>query len=195
MSDSTYNIIVPVPQDPNTYSVNDIQIEFVKDYKLQYNEIYTNMTYSYAPLLNTDGVYPVVEFTRKDPNGYIKLKGKDLFLHQRGDQLFFDIIRDGLFSARQPLVLFFEYVREGEFIIYTLAGPQLNALMKTVNDGVSNVKYLHYAEKNGKIFMNWQSNVNNATKMHYNRINWSEFGWIKAQDKEAQRKIKNSNKY
>ena len=130
MSSNTYNIIVPVPNDPNSYHINDLNIEFLKGYKKEYNEIFTNQHYAYSPLLNTHGVYPVVEFSYKDPFGYIKKKDSNLWLHEIDGNLLFDEIKPGLFSERQPLVVWFQYTREREFIVYKHLGYNVEALVK-----------------------------------------------------------------
>ena len=49
MSDDIYNVVVPVPMDANTFSMNEIKIEFVKDIKREYNEFLLNRFYNYQP--------------------------------------------------------------------------------------------------------------------------------------------------
>lgn len=194
MSSNIYNINVPVPQDPNTYHINDIKIQFLKDYKKEYNEVLTSKSYQYAPLLNTSGIYQVVEFNYKDSNGYIKLKDKDMWLYEIDDNLFFDQIKQGLYSVKQPLPIWFQYPREREFIVYKLLGYSVEAVVKKEYDYQYNIAYLHYKEINGKIFMKWTKNVNDATKFHFDTIKWADVSWFKLQDKERQRELLSGNK-
>jgi hypothetical protein len=194
MSSDTYNIIVPVPNDPNSYHINDLNIEFLKGYKKEYNEIFTNKNYRYAPLLNTHNVYPVVEFSYKDPNGYIKKKDSDLWLHEIDGNLLFDHLKPGLFTTRQPLVLWFQYTREREFIVYKLLGYNVEALVKKTYDHQQNIAYLNYRQDGDKIFMRWTRNVNAASKWRYDKIKWNEIGWIKLQSKQKQRELLDGNK-
>lgn len=199
MSTNTYNIIHPVYQDPNTYNIEDIKIDFFKSYKIEYNEIYTNKSYDFAPLLNTNGILLKTEFNRKDPLTYIKIKSRDdnadIWLYQVGKHLSFSKIRDGLYSTVPPLTLWIEYPREGEFYLYTLNGFNVESVMKKKLDGKTNISFLNYKEINDQIYMRWSDNVNDATKFHYKKILWSDEGWIKLEDKAKQRQILSGNKH
>lgn len=189
MSDNIHNIIVPVPPDPNTIHIPSAQVEFLKNFTKEYNEIFINKTYSFSPLLNTNGVYPKVEFPRKDHFGYMKLKDSELWLHDENNRLFFDYIRKGDFTKRQPLPLWFEYVRERECIAFKFLGHNVESTIKKKYDKFMNMAYLNYKEINGKIFLKWVENRNDATKFVYDKIKWNEFGWIKLYDKDIQHKL------
>ena len=65
MSNNVYNVYHRVPLDPNTYNITDLPIQFLRTYKKEYNEIFTNQSYNYKPLLNTDGMYQLTEFVKK----------------------------------------------------------------------------------------------------------------------------------
>lgn len=189
MSDNIHNLMVSVPMDPNTVHIPDLKIEFLKDFNKEYNEIFINKTYSFAPLLNTNGVYPKVEFERKDPFGYIKLKNSNLWLHDENNRLFFDYIREGDFTYRQPLVLWFQYVRERECILFKYLGYNVESTIKKKYDKLTNIAYLNYKEINGKTYVKWVDNINDATKFSYDKIKWNELGWIKLYDKPKQNKL------
>lgn len=189
MSDNIYNNIVPVPFDKNTYIVKDLKIEFMIGYKKEYNEFLTNRIYSYEPLLNTDGAYPIVEFERKYPNGYIKLKNRDLWLYEKDNKVYFDFIKCGDFTDKQPMVIWFEYVREREVIIYKYLGYNVESVMKKTYDKLTNLAYMNYKQVDDKIYINWVDDINNATKFSYDKIKWNEISWIKLHDKETQNKL------
>ena len=188
MSNNIYNNIIPVPQDPNTVHVETAKVEFMRDYILEYNEVFPNKGYSYEPLLNTNGVFPKVEFTRKDPLGYMKIKGANLWLHENG-KLYFDYIRQSDFYYRQPLVLWFEYVRERECIAYRYRGYGVEKVMKKIYDNQTNVLYINYKEENGRIVVKWVEDRGDATKFVFDKIKWNELGWIKLHDKDVQKQL------
>ncbi|QKF94536.1 hypothetical protein QKU48_gp1078 [Fadolivirus algeromassiliense] len=186
MSDNIHNVMIPVPMDPNTVHIPSLSIEFLKDFKKEYNEIFTNKPYTFAPLLNTHDVYPMVEFERKDLFGYIKLKNSDLWLHEDGNNLVFDRIKCGEFTERQPLVLWFEYIREREIIAFKYLGYNVESTIKKKYDKLMNIVYLNYKEDNGKIYIRWVDNRNDATKFAYDKIKWNEWGWIRLHNKPKQ---------
>ena len=189
MSDNVHNINVPVPQDPNTYNIEDLKIEFLKTYKIEYNEFLLNRLYSYAPLADTDGSYQKTEFMRKDPLTFVKLKGKDVWLHEINNKLFFDKIKSDLYTTKDPLVLWIEYPRENECYLYTLRGYGQEHIIKKTYDKLTNIAYLNYKQVGDQIYMNWVDDVNSASKFHFRKIHWGEISWIKLHDKKIQRKL------
>ena len=192
MSNNVFNIEIPVPIDPNSYRIDDLKIEFMTSFKKEYNEIMLNRMYQFQPLQNTDDVYLKAEFQRKPPLAYIKMKNNELWFHQdpkRANLFFFDKIRCGDFAPRQPFVIWFEYTREGEFIVYRLLGYGLDNVIKRVHDKLTNIEYLNYNQENDKINIKWVNDVNLATKFYYKKVKWNEFSWIKLYNKEKQNQL------
>ena len=191
MSDNTYNIIFPVPLDENSYKIDDLIIEFMSDFKKEYNETMTNRSYSFQPLLNTDGVYQKADFLRKTPFGYVKLKNQDLWLYENPvtRKLVFTPVQCGLYTKKQPYVFWFEYTREGEFIVYRYLGYNLESIIKKTYDRVNNLQYLNYKQEGNNAYVKWVNDVNLATKFYYDKIKWNEFSWIKLHDKAERNKI------
>jgi hypothetical protein len=196
MSNNIYNITYRVPLDWNTYKISDMPVQFLRTFKKEYNEIFTNQFYNYDRLLNTDGVYQSTEFVRKDPITYIKLKDSDNWLYEnvkgvvggKGmvSELFFDKIRMGDYDYLQPLVLWIDYVREGEIVLSKLLGYNAERMTKTVYDGYNNVVYIKYEQQGDKIKFSWVNNINQATKFLYDRFNWDDYGWIKLESRDRQ---------
>lgn len=188
MSNNIYNIIYKVPTDPNTYHLKDIPIEFIKDYQKEHNPILPNMSYNFQTLDHTNNTYPKVEFQRKDPVGYIKLKNSSKWFYE--DKSDFDFIRCGNFASLQPIVVWFEYVRENEVIAYKLVSNDIkrkNRDYQSKEQSFSNVKYLHYEYKNNQVKLSWVNNINLATKFIYEKVKWSDEGWIKLLTKEERK--------
>jgi hypothetical protein len=179
MSENIYNIQIKVPDDLNRYFIGDLAIEFVKSYKKEYNEFLTNRLYNYSVVTDTDDIYQKVEFQRKDPNGYIKMKNNDKFLYGDNNNLLFNHIKYGDFSQIQPLVVWFEYIRDREIIVYKYVGYNVESIIKKKYDNKSNILYLYYNQTNGKINMYWVNNINDATKFYYDKVKWNQLGWIK----------------
>jgi len=189
MSTNIFNTIVPVPPDPNTYFIDDLHIEFKKTYKKDYNEYSPNKLYSFMPLLNTNNIYLPVEFNRKNSVGYIKLKDRDLWLQDDDKKIYFDIIRFQDFDYKQPKIIWFQYTREQELIIYKLLGYHIESTLKKDFDKLTNIAYLNYKQDNNKIYIKWVDDVNDATKFIYDKIKWSQMSWIKLYDKKTQNKL------
>jgi len=192
MSNNIFNIEIPVPIDPNSYRIDDLKIEFMTSFKKEYNEIMLNRTYQFQPLQNTDGVYQKAEFQRKPPFTYLKIKNKELWLHQdhkNSNLFFFDKIRCDDFTYKQPFVVWLQYTREGEFIVYRLLGYGLDSVIKRVHDKLTNIEYLNYNQNNDKINIKWVDDVNLATKFYYKKVKWNEFSWIKLYSKEQQNQL------
>ena len=114
MSNNTFNIYYNIIER-NIININDLKVDFVKNYIKESNIFDNNHHYNYASIPNTNNVYPKVEFNRRDSNDYMKLKNKDKWLYEKNGKLFFDKIRKEDFCCRQPLVLWFNYVRDVKF--------------------------------------------------------------------------------
>ena len=96
----------------------------------------------------------------------------------------------GDFDYRQPLVLWIEYVREGECFLYKLLGYNQESISKTIYDGFSNVVYIKYEQNGDKVKLSWVNNIEQATKFLYDRFNWDDYGWIKLHTQERQNELR-----
>lgn len=187
----------------DAYEIKNLAIEFRKDFKKEYSEDNINVIYPYYPLEMNEckdqeksckgcGIYPKTEFYRRDATTYIKLKDKDLWLHEyKNGALVFDPIIKEDFYYRQPLVLFIDYKGDNMFTLYKHRGF-----------GYPELQYMLYTEdSNKKINIDWVLNMNNASMFIHERIRWREFRWIEPQldtkktiyGKEAIRKINRKN--
>ena len=189
MSDNNFNTIVSVPPDPNTYFIDDLKIEFKKTYKKEYNEINSNRLYKFMPLYNTNNIYLPVEFSRKDTVGYIKLKDKELWFQDDGKNIYFDVIRFGDYNYKQPKIIWFQYTREQELIVFKFLGSGVESILKKEYNGLTNMSYLNYSQDKDKVYMKWVDDVNDATKFIYDKIKWDQMSWIKLYDTTAQKKF------
>lgn len=162
---------------PNVYRVKDLAIEFVKDFKTD-NKHQVNVFNDYGPLLDTSDNYLPTEFSRRDPVTYIKIKGEDLWLYEKDQQLYFDRIESDLFyKYRQPYVLWLNYLGENTFILYKQLGYGLNNVMGHIYNRNSNVIYVNYTQHNGRISMRWTTDIRFATRFVYDFITWDQFDW------------------
>lgn len=164
--------------------VEKLGIEFIKSYEREHNEDNQNQFLDYSPLEGTDKMYPVVEFRRKDPIGYMKIKDQDLFLQTNGK---FTEIKENPVNRPpncnqykvQPLVLWFEYLYERVFVIYRFSDFGLNGIRKrrNVRKQDQNYYYLQYSEGGGKIQLKWTEQLKDATKFRYGEIIWNQMHW------------------
>lgn len=163
---------LPINQIDTTTNTNNIKIEFVKSYYKEVNENNMNQLYDFYPLENTDKIYPLVEFRRKDPLGYIKVRNSNLFLY-RDNKL---IIIDGECPyVKQPLVIWFNYLYERIFVVYRFYGQGLSNIYKKRDP--QNFYYLNYKEDGRKIYIKWTKSLDEATKFQYPEIIWSQIRW------------------
>jgi hypothetical protein len=184
MSDNVFNIYYAI-NDKDIHNIKNIRIEFVKNFVVENNEMPANKVYNYSPLPNTTNAYLPVEFWRKDMLGYMKIRNKNIWLYEKHGSLYFDRLSEGSFYYQQPLVLWFDYIRDSKFVAYKYVGSNLDALMKHTYNRVNNVQYIKYQEADGDIFVSWVSDINQATKFIVNRLDWSEQGWMKLYDDKA----------
>jgi len=162
----------------STYQVQNINIEFLKDYNKESNSIQNNKYYNFQLLENNQDTYQPVEFTKKDPLGYLKIKNYDLWLYENDKSGYIDYIHYGYYSTIQPLVLWFDYIQETQFLVYKIIGYGIEHIMKTTYDKSSNVLYLNYEEINNKIYIKWVIDKNLATKFIYKIINLQDLEFI-----------------
>ncbi len=178
MSTNIYNIQSPILIDPNRYKISDLNIEFKKSFVKSNVDIRPNQYYNYGVVPNTDNIYLPAEFNKDDSTSYIKLKDRDLWLHiDDNHNFFFDIIRKEHFYYRQPLVVWFLHNKNDEIILYKYFGKEIAKINEVINEGISNMMYINYKQVNDKIMMNWTNDINNATKIITEKIQWSEYRW------------------
>jgi len=202
MSSNVYNVYYRVPFDANTYYISDMPVQFLRSHEKEYNEVFSNQYYNFDRLLNTDGAYQLTEFTRKDPNTYVKLKDKDMWLYEdmKGvidgsggagivTKLYFDKITMGDYNYNQPLVLFIDYIREGEIVLYKLLGYNAERMYRTIYDGYSNVVYIKYEQHGDKIKFSWVNDIQLATKFLYDKFTWSDYSWFKLESRKRQNEL------
>jgi hypothetical protein len=165
--------------DLNRYQLNDMDIEFKKSYIKSYNEESNTQSYlEYGLIPNTNNIFLPTETNRKDSVTYIKLKDKDLWLHMDdNNKFFFDIIRKQDFYYRQPLAIWLKYNKGNEMLMFKYFGKGLNRVNDIINEGISNIMYINYKQKDGKIYMEWTYDINKATKIIGNKIDRSEYVW------------------
>lgn len=179
MSNNIFNVMSPIMVDLNRYQLNDMDIEFKKSYIKSYNEESNTQSYvEYGLIPNTNNIFLPTETNRKDSVTYIKLKGKDLWLHMDdNNKFFFDIIRKQDFYYRQPLTIWLKYNKGNEMLMFKYFGKGLNRVNDIINEGISNIMYINYKQEKGKIFMEWTYDINKATKIIGNKIDRSEYVW------------------
>jgi hypothetical protein len=159
--------MTPVLVDLNRYKLGDLQIEFKKSFIKSYNTLPNTQSYiGYSLLPNTNDIYLPTEINRNDSTSYIKLKGRDLWLHtDNNNNFYFDIIRKESFYYRQPLVVWFQYNKGEEMIMRKFFGKGLYSNSDIINGGINNIMYINYKQLNGQIYMNWTKDINSATKI------------------------------
>lgn len=173
----------------NVYEIRNLNVEFVKDFKKEENEVMLNKFYPYYPLKyqecykfkNTNipcGIYPKTEFNRRDPMTYMKLKGgsHDRWLFNDNGDMVFKIIKRCDFYCEQPMVLFLDYLSDNSFIILQYQGF-----------GKPGVKYMNYREViqddgRKKIEISWVNSRNSSTIFVFDKVKWRELQWIQNRD-------------
>lgn len=179
MSSNVYNAISPILVDPNRYILSDLKIEFKKSFLKSYNELPNTQSYiEYNLISNTNDIYLPTEINKNDSVSYIKLKGKDLWLHMdANNNFYFDIIRKQDFYYRQPLVIWFLYNKGDEMIMYKYFGEWIAKVNEVKNEGISNMMYINYKQINDDIYINWTNNINDATKIITEKVQPSDYMW------------------
>jgi hypothetical protein len=150
----------------NILNVDNLAITLMRDYHKETLSVRPNIYLNYQPVVQTDvPTYRTVSLTKKDPNCYIKLEKRDLWVYEEGDKLVFKPLHQDNWSLctgscsssiKQPQVFFIEYVEEPMFVLY-----------KNVAMGDPNVLYLEYVEVNNYIYMHWVSGFTYATKFTF----------------------------
>jgi hypothetical protein len=143
-------------------------IELVKDIHKEYLKLPATIYTPYKPINNylDKGRYLLIEPRRKDHVGYVKVKGKDLWLYMINGKLkfrnkFYDTKG---FDYKQPLLVWLEYNREPTFLLYISTGY-----------GEHVIKYLKYEYKNNILKMSIVNDVFDATTFSYQNYNWHSF--------------------
>lgn len=179
MSDNIYNVMSPILIDPNRYNVNDLKIEFKKNFLKSYEQINNNkINLGYHPVTYIDNTYLPVDFNMYDSTSYIKLKGQDLWLHvDQNNNFFFDIIREEGYYYRKPLIIWFFYNKDNQMVMYEYSGKGLAKINETLFGGFSNILYINYKQTDKDIYMEWTNDVNDATKILLDKVQWSDYVW------------------
>lgn len=176
MSTNVFNITSPIIVDLNRYVLSDMNIEFRKDFLKSNTTVRPNMYYNYGIIPSTNGINIPVEFNKDDSTAYVKIKNTDLWLHMDdNNNFYFDTIRDELFYYRQPLLIWFLHNKNDEVCMYRYFGKGLWKVNETTNEGISNTKYIYYKQNGNQIMMKWVADVNDATKIIVQKIEWQEY--------------------
>jgi hypothetical protein len=153
-------------------NVNNIGIQFTTNYLEEYNEFPPNKIYDYSQIPGTTRMYPMVNFNKKDIIGYIRLSNRDMWLYPGGLQkiTYLDAY------PMPPLIVWFNYIYEGLFVVYRLIGTGLAHITKRIFDKATNILYLVYEENrhNHTLTMRWVNNLSEATKFTYDSNKWPE---------------------
>ncbi len=178
MSTNIYNVMSPIIIDPNRYKISELNVEFKKSFTKSYMDVRQNQYYNYGVVPNTDNIFLPTEFNKNDSTSYIKLKDSDLWLHtDNNNKFFFDIIRKEDFYYRQPLVVWLLHNKNDEIVLYKYFGKEIAKINEVINGGISNMMYIKYKQINGNIMMNWTNDINDATKIITEKIEWSDYNW------------------
>lgn len=164
----------------NTYYLGDINIEFVKRYTKEYNTNVPNNYHNFERLDSTNGSYRPVEFTRKDPIGYIKQKNKDIWLFGDDKPYFKGLsFKDTriLFPVERPLVVWFKYTSEISFIVLKYVGTGQDHVIAHQDKMADNVVYLYFDNKNQNLI--WNNDIKKATVFFFDKVKWNELQWIR----------------
>ena len=144
-------------------------ITFQKHYEKEYFDIPKNAFFNFQPfdLEQKKGYYLKTMFSRKDQVCFIRLKKKNLWLHEKENNKFIfskiSCIKDG-FDKQHPLQLWIEYTREPSFVLFKWY------------DSWKQKAYIRYKEKNGKVHIEWTTKLINATPFSYNQyVDWNEY--------------------
>ena len=150
-------------------NADKLKIEFVRDYEKEYFIAPKTNYLNYYPwdTQYEEGVYPRVMFSKKEPMCIIKQKNKDLWLYNNINKFYFGklkCIKNG-FDILPPQLFWIEYIKDNTFILY-----------KTVKFGITDKYYLVYRETGDKIYMNWTTNIRDATIFStQNDVRWNEY--------------------
>ena len=106
-----------------------------------------------------------------------------------GFNIYFDVIRFGDYDYKQPKIIWFQYTREQELIVFKFLGSGVESILKKEYNGLTNMSYLNYSQDKDKVYMKWVDDVNDATKFIYDKIKWDQMSWIKLYDTTAQKKF------
>ena len=139
------------------YNIQDIGIEFVKNYRTEKITVTNNELYNYS-VFDTNfisGKYLQVDFNRKEQLCYIKIKNMDLWLYNDNNRtsLMYLHKHKNYFDFDQPLICWIKYDDYPIFAIYTYLINQ------------SFPDYLIYNDNN-KTF-GWTKNVNESTMFQF----------------------------
>lgn len=172
------------------YKISDLIIEFKKDFLKMIDDAYSiNKMYPYSHLIGANIGYPNAELGRFDPVCYVKLKGKELWLHHDNNGFFFDTIKKQDYYYRQPVVLWCKYNNNDEMILSIYYGDGLASINEMVSSGISNVSFIVYTQIGGITSFSRTGNVKEATRFILEKIPPSELMWFQLNTPQTQKKI------
>ncbi len=150
-------------------NIDRLSVEFYRGFEKEFFRPPKNSYLNYKPwdLKQRFGTYPKAMFQKKDPTCFIRLKNTDLWLYEKDNEFKFMKIHmkeDG-FDLEQPLLFWVDYLKEPTFLLY-----------KIVGFGIPRNYFLKYNERDGKIVMNWVTDMKNCTVFSQNdNVKWWEY--------------------
>ncbi len=153
--------------------IQKLAITFYRDFEREYFDVPKNSYLNYSPwdLKQKYGVFPSVNFSKKDPTAMIVHKnskeGRELWLYEKDGNFKFQELecKKNGFDHNPPLLLYTEYIKEPTFMLY-----------KSVGFGVTTKYFLVYAEKDNHIYLGWTKDIKKATVFSYSTgVDWSEY--------------------
>lgn len=141
------------------YNLDNISIDFVKNYRTEQINMPTNELYNYSIFDQAylQGKYLQADFNRKDQICYIRIKNSNLWLYKTSSNKTIPLYlhkHKNYFDVDQPLVCWIKYDDYPIFAIYVYLTDQLFP------------SYLVYDETN--ITFNWTYDIGKSTMFQFN---------------------------
>jgi hypothetical protein len=132
-----------------------------------------NAIYNFYPDYDQYDIYQKVNFIKKDPLGYIKVKDADVWLYEKRDddgtsgKLYFNTLQKGLFSDTPPLVCWFSYAYQNVFFVY-----------RPISYGFDGVLFMIYEVIDGRIHIKWTKNQDEVTYFKFDLIPLIDYNYV-----------------
>lgn len=150
--------------------VNNLSILFIRDYRPEYFNVSSTAYLNYHPFVELNKpIYKTIHLAKKDALCYIKMKNTEQFVYEKGGKFSFRYLqrdKTGFQDYEPPQPFYLDYLEEPTFILYNHVGV-----------GIQAFNYLIYGERDGKIYMKWTRDSNNATVFKYDDYetnDWTE---------------------